>query len=82
MFPKAGEFEARAWASDQGQRAAESLTEARLRSAPGMGDAILDQVLPLDRETAAELPPGVVDKVLTSEAAIGLLHEIAGEPSK
>jgi hypothetical protein len=32
---------------------AASLTEARLRFAPGVGDAILDQVLPLEPEIGA-----------------------------
>jgi hypothetical protein len=56
---------------------AESLTDARLRSAPGAGDAVLDQVLPLDPEIAAVLPPDLIGKVLTSQAAMGVLHEIA-----
>jgi hypothetical protein len=56
---------------------AESLTEARLRCAPGVGDAILDQVLPLDREIAAALPPDLIGKVLTSQGAIRVLHEFA-----
>jgi hypothetical protein len=56
---------------------AESLTEARLRCAPGVGDAILDQVLPLDPEIAAHLPPDLIGKVLTSQAATRVLHEFA-----
>jgi hypothetical protein len=57
---------------------ARSLTEARLRSGPGVGDAVLDQVLPLDAEVAPALPPDLIDKVLTSQAAMRLLlHEFA-----
>jgi hypothetical protein len=56
---------------------AESLTEARLRCAPGVGDAVLDQVLPLETEIATALPPDLIGKVLSSQAAIRLLHEIA-----
>jgi hypothetical protein len=56
---------------------AESLTEARLRCAPGVGDAVLDQVLPLEPEVAAELPLDLIGKVLTSQAAMRLLHEVA-----
>jgi hypothetical protein len=56
---------------------AESLTEARLRCSPGVGDAILDQVLPLDPEIAADLPPELIGKVLTSHGAIRVLHEVA-----
>jgi hypothetical protein len=56
---------------------AESLTEARLRSAPGAGDAVLNQVLPLDSEIAADLPPDLIGKVLTSRAAMRVLHEVA-----
>jgi hypothetical protein len=56
---------------------ARSLTEARLRSAPGVGDAVLDQVLPLDAEVAAALPAELIGKVLTSQAAMRLLHEFA-----
>jgi hypothetical protein len=54
---------------------AESLTEARLRSAPGAGDAVLDQVLPLDPEIGAALPPDIIGRVLTSQAAMRVLHE-------
>jgi hypothetical protein len=56
---------------------ADSLTEARLRSAPGLGDAILDQALPLDQEIAALLPPDLTGKVLSSHGAMKVLHEIA-----
>jgi hypothetical protein len=56
---------------------ADSLTEARLRCAPGVGDAILDQVLPLDREIAADLPPDLIGKVLTSQSAMRMLHNVA-----
>jgi hypothetical protein len=35
---------------------AASLTEARLLRPPGLGDAVLDQVLPLNSEIAAALP--------------------------
>jgi hypothetical protein len=56
---------------------ARSLTEARLRSALGVGDAVLDQVLPLDAEVAAALPPDLIGKVLTSQGAMRLLHEFA-----
>ena len=58
---------------------AESLTEARLRSAPGVGDAVLDQVLPLEPEMAAVLPPDLIGQVLTSQAAMKLLHQAAGD---
>jgi hypothetical protein len=61
---------------------AESLTEARLRSAPGLGDAILDQVLPLEAEIAAALPPDLIGKVLTSQAAMTVLHDVADGPSR
>jgi hypothetical protein len=43
---------------------AESLTEARLRCAPGLGDAVLDQVLPLETEIATALPPDLIGKSL------------------
>jgi hypothetical protein len=56
---------------------AESLTEARLRTAPGVGDAVLDQVLPLDPEIAAGLPPDLIGKVLTSHGAMRALHHFA-----
>jgi hypothetical protein len=56
---------------------AESLTLARLRCAPGVGDAILDQVLPLEPEIGAVLPPDLIGKVLTSQAAMRVLHEVA-----
>jgi hypothetical protein len=56
---------------------AESLTEARLRCVPGVGDAVLDQVLPLDLEIAAAVPPHLIGKVLTSQAAMRMLHEFA-----
>jgi hypothetical protein len=55
---------------------AESLTEALLRCAPGVGDAVLDQVLQLDLEIGTALPPDLIGKVLTSQAAMRLLHEI------
>jgi hypothetical protein len=56
---------------------AESLTEARLRSARGVGDAVLDQVLPLETEIATALPAELIGKVLTSQAAMRMLHVIA-----
>jgi hypothetical protein len=56
---------------------AESLTEARLRSYPGVGDAVLDQVLPLDPEIAGYLSPDLIGKALTSQAAMRALHEVA-----
>jgi hypothetical protein len=56
---------------------AESLTEARLRCAPGVGDAILDQVLPLDPEIAVDLPPDLIGKVLTKQGAMKAVHHIA-----
>jgi hypothetical protein len=55
----------------------ESLTEARLRCAPGVGDTVLDQVLPLDPEIAADLPADLIGKVLTSQAAMRVLHHVA-----
>jgi hypothetical protein len=55
----------------------ESLTEARLRYAPGVGDAVIDQVLPLEPEIAAALPPDLIGKVLTSQGTMRMLHEIA-----
>ena len=55
---------------------AESLTEARLRCTPGVGDAVLDQVPPLDREIAAGLPSHLIGKVLTSQGA-SVLYEFA-----
>jgi hypothetical protein len=61
---------------------AESLTEARIRCAPGVGDAVLDQVLPLEAEIATALPPNLVGKVLTSQAAMRLLHEVAQRASR
>jgi hypothetical protein len=40
--------------------------------------SVFDQVLPLDAEVAAALPPDPIDKVLTSQAAMRLLlHEFA-----
>jgi hypothetical protein len=56
---------------------ADSLTEARLGSAPGVGDAILDQVLLLDPEIATDLPRELIGKVLTGQAAMRVLHEFA-----
>jgi hypothetical protein len=56
---------------------AESLTEARLRCAPGPGDAVLDQVLPLETEIATALPSELIGKVLTSQAAMRVLHKFA-----
>jgi hypothetical protein len=42
-----------------------------------VGDAVLDQVLSLDPEIGAALPPDIVGKVLTSQAAMRVLHEFA-----
>jgi hypothetical protein len=56
---------------------AESLTEARLRCAPGVGDAVLDQVLQLDPEIAEDLPADLIGRVLTSQAAMRVLHDVA-----
>jgi hypothetical protein len=42
-----------------------------------VGDAILDQVLPLESEIAADLPPDLIGKVLTSQGAMRMLHEVA-----
>jgi hypothetical protein len=56
---------------------ADSPTEARLRCAPGVGDAVLDQVLPVDEEIATTLPVDLIGKVLTSHGAMKLLHEVA-----
>jgi hypothetical protein len=56
---------------------AETMTEARLRSAPAVGDAVLDQVLQLDPEIVAGLPPHLIGKVLTSQGAMRVLHEFA-----
>jgi hypothetical protein len=50
---------------------------ARLRCAPGVGDAVLDQVLPLDPEIVLDLPADLIGKVLTSQTAMRVLHEFA-----
>jgi hypothetical protein len=56
---------------------ARSFTEARLRAAPGVGDAALDQVLPPDAAIGAALPPELIGKLLTSQTVMRVLHLFA-----
>jgi hypothetical protein len=56
---------------------ASSLSEARLHSVPELGDAGLDQVLPLDDEIAAGVPSHLVGRILSRNQAIDILHRLA-----
>jgi hypothetical protein len=53
------------------------LEEARLHSVPELGEASLDQVLPLDDEIAAGVPSHFVGRILSRKQATDILHRLA-----
>jgi hypothetical protein len=53
-----------------------SLEAARLHSAPELGEASLDQVLPLDDEIAAGVPSHFIGRILSRKQATDILHRL------
>ena len=56
---------------------ADSVTAARTHSIIGIGDALVDEVIALDRESAPFVPTHLFGKMLPRKEASDLLHAIA-----